>query len=186
MQAPQNCYAAGVMTSTLKTWKPRLALPLFALALSFSSLGCKAKEKKAPAPTAAEETTTAAPAPSNAQPKPEREAASEADRALAKDFIVRFTKIIEASKSDGWLELQSTARREQLLAKDAVENSYSGWVTGTAPVLEAIRSSDFRLEKLPTGQLLLTFDGVMVPNHPEAVYEIHMVTEEGELRMDES
>jgi hypothetical protein len=59
-------------------------------------------------------------------------------------------------------------------------------VVGTAPVLEALRSSEFRLEKLPEGQLLLTFDGVMVPNDPEAVYQMQMVSEEGELRLDEN
>jgi hypothetical protein len=100
------------MTSTLTIWIPRLALPLCALALNFTSFGCKAKEKRGPATTAAEQTTTEVLAAPKAKPKSVHEAASEADRALARDFIVRFTKIIEVSKSDGWLELLSTAQRE--------------------------------------------------------------------------
>lgn len=177
------------MTSTPRTWLSSLALPLCALALGFTSVGCKAKEKQAPAEVAEVATPPAedkATVPAEAPPKSKFPPASEEERALAKEFIASFTKIIESSKSEGWLDLHSAAKRESLVAKDAIEQSYSAWVVGTTAVLAEIRSNDFRLEKLTNGQLLLTFDGVMVPNDPKAVYEIHMRVEEGKLKMDEN
>ncbi len=110
--------------------------------------------------------------------------ATDAERELAKSFIVRFTKVIESSKKEGWVELHTKARREQLIADDAVETSYQAWSAGTTPVLKNMRKAEFRLQQLP-GQLRLTFDAIMVPNDPSAVYQMRLKVEDGELRIDE-
>jgi hypothetical protein len=170
-----------------------MALLLIIAPLLSATVACKSKEEKAAAPTeatttsAAEGEATEAPiAPKAPVTAPTRELASEEDQALVKGFIVEFTKIMEAAKSDGFLELYSKARRARLIEKDAVEQAYGAWVKGSVPVLEAIRSAEFRLEKIANDRLLLTLIGIEVPNDPGAAYEMHMVVEDGALRIDEN
>ena len=187
-----NCYAASDMISSLRLILPRMAFLLVAAPLLVSSAACKSKDKPANTPPPAEEasasagTDTATAPDTPPQTPPTRELASEEDRALVKGFVAEFTRVLESAKSDGWLELHSKAKQERLTEKDAIELSFGAWARGTVPVLAAVRSADFRLEKVANNRLLLTFEGVEVPNDPGAVFEFHVVVEDGALRFDEN
>ncbi len=181
------------MISKLNSNRSGIALVLMAAALLFSAPGCKSKQEKAAPPPATEEAKAAssdvAIAPVKLKkPKapPVRESASEEERALVKGFMADFTRVIESKKSDGWLDLHSKARKAKHIEKDAVERSYAAWVNASFTNLAAIRSAEFRLEKIANNRLLLTLEGIKVPNDPEATYAIHLVVEDGALRIDEN
>lgn len=167
-----------------------MAFILIAAPLLVSSGACKSDAKPATAPPPAEEasagTDTATAPPTAPETPPARPSASEEDRALVKGFIAEFTRVLESAKSDGWLELHSKAKRERLIQQESTEQSFGAWARGTVPVLAAVRSADFRLEKLADNRLLLTLEGIEVPNDPGAAYEIHVVVEDGALRIDEN
>ena len=180
-----------VRKSRIRQLSDRFILGLCGALVASASLACESKKKSAAQtseakPKAIEAALAADAEPSAKATPPTGKAtpASDAEKQLAKDFIVRFTAIIAASKPDGWLELHTVARREKLVSSKMIEQSYMAWVAGTAPVLEEIRIADFRLEHVDH-QLVLTFDGTMVPNDPSAVYQMHLIVEEGELRIDE-
>ena len=108
----------------------------------------------------------------------------EQTRIYTKEFIDRFVKQIESEDSTGWLELQSKAIREELMATKMTEFSYKAWTKGTLPLLEQIKTKEFKIEQ-DGKKWRLSLDGVKVISDPEIDYKISLVFEDGKLVIDE-
>lgn len=162
----------------------RIGLSLLALA------SCKPEEKVAEAPASPSAPSSSAPALGQTSalapsaPARGHRTASEAERVLAEVFIERFLTAIEADDSATWPSLHTLEQREDLAAKNAVQISYEAWRKGTLSVVSAIRGGAFALHKRGNA-FTLRFEGVKVPNDPEAEYSMTVVIEDGEMRIGE-
>lgn len=168
----------------------RLGILSFAAIGGFAG-GCKAQEKEASTssepvqPEAQPEATSASapepvPAPQPATPV----SATEAERELAKAFIERFLAVIEANDQESWPSMHTKARREALVANDAVEKSFQAWHKGTLTAVGKIREADFSLQRVGD-RFKLTFLGVRVPTDPDTEYSMSVAIEDGQMLISE-
>ena len=159
---------------------------LSCLCLGLSLVACGKEKKKAPPaePPPAKTPLVTGDTPELPLKPATPVAVTEEERTLAKAFIVRFADAIESEKSDTWAALHTKARRDDLLEKKAVEESYKAWRLGTATVVHLIRTAEFKLEKSSTG-MKLVFESIMVPNDPETVYSMGVAIEDGEMLIAE-
>ncbi|MCP4445101.1 MAG: hypothetical protein GY811_07125 [Myxococcales bacterium] len=132
-----------------------------------------------PAPT---EAAPAAPAPATQTAPSQPTSASEAERKLASDFIVRFLATIEKGDGAAWPLMHTRAFRDQMLANDSVDRSFAAWHKGTVTVIPHIKAAEFAL--LRHGDALRYVHpavcGRQSPNRPRGGVRHHY----GHLRME--
>ena len=157
--------------------------------LSLGALGCtpngESKPEPAPAPAPVVSPPAVDPVAPPQQPAPPKTtAATDEERALASAFIERFLTTIESDSAAGWPALHTAARRNDLAANDAVEQSYEAWRHGTLTAIPFIRKAEFDLQKRGN-DFVLRFIGVKVPTDPEVEFSMSVAIEDGEMRISE-